>query len=126
MTKAQAIQQFWSQFGVKAYDENTVPTGANAPQLPYITYSSKTDSIGAVLALTGSVWDRSSSWATVESLVDSIAEAVGKNGYYIAKVDGGYMWITKGTPFAQRMADPNDDMIRRVYINLQCEFLTAY
>ena len=95
MTKAQALHKFWSQFGIPAYDENTVPTGENRPLLPYITYSVKTDSIGGILALTGSVWDKGTSWKTVEELAEDIAEAVGKDGYYITRVDGGYLWINK-------------------------------
>jgi hypothetical protein len=42
------------------------------------------------------------------------------------KFDGGRLYIAKGNPFAQRMADPNDDMIRRMYLNIQAEFLSAY
>ena len=126
MDKAQALQKFWESFGIPAYDENTVPTGENSPQTPYITYNSQTDSIGAILSLTGSIWYRSTSWALPEQKAAEIAQAVGGTGYYITAVDGGYLWITKGTPFAQRMADPEDDMIRRIYINLQGEFLTAY
>lgn len=34
--------------------------------------------------------------------------------------------LKRGSPFAQRMSDPNDDMIRRIYINITAEFLTAY
>ena len=105
MNKAEALQQFWSSFGLKAYDESTVPTGENAPEPPYITYNVQTDSIGGILLLTGSIWYRTSSWKEIE---------------------GGYMRVQKGNPFAQRMADPSDDMIRRMYINITVEFLTAY
>ena len=117
---------FWSGFGIKAYDENTVPTGENRPQMPYITYSVQTDSIGAILSLTGSIWYRATSWLMPEQKADEIARAVGGTGYYINHIDGGYLWITKGTPFAQRMSDPEDDMIRRIYIILHGEFLTAF
>ena len=40
MDKAQALHSFWSGFGLTAYDENTVPDGA---QLPYITYEVEGD-----------------------------------------------------------------------------------
>lgn len=126
MNKAEALHTFWSSFGLKAYDENTIPTGDKLPQLPYITYSTQTDSIGNILALTGSIWYRSSSWKEVEQKAEEVAEKVGKSGYYLCRLDNGYLWITKGTPFSQRMSDPADDMIRRVYINLHGEFLTAY
>lgn len=126
MTKAKAIHDFWASFGLKAYEETTVPTGESQPEPPYITYASRTDSIGNVISLTGSVWYRSMSWLTVEAKAEEIARKVGESGFYVAKVDGGYLWITKGSPFAQRIADPNDDTLRRIYINLQGEFLTEY
>ena len=121
MDKAQAIQKFWSSFGLEAYDENSVPQTA---QLPYITYRVSTGSFGQVLNLTGSIWYRSLSWAEISRKADEIARRIGI-GYSIDKVDGGYVWITQGTPFAQRMSD-EDASIRRIYINLNAEFLTAY
>ena len=121
MDKAQAIHKFWSGFGLTAYDENSVPL--NAP-LPYITYGVATGAIGDMVALSGSIWYRSTSWQAISQKADEIAEAIGY-GYAIEKVDGGYMWITRGTPFAQRMGD-EDASIRRIYINLSAEFLTAY
>lgn len=125
MTKDEAIQQFWSSFGLTAYDANTVPTGEDAPSLPYITYEVQTDSIGAILTLTGSLWYRSPSWRAISAKAEEIAEFIGY-GYHKIAVDGGYLWITKGQPFAQRMSDPEDDMIRRIFIMLNAEFLTAY
>lgn len=121
MDKAQAIHSFWSGFGLTAYDENSVPSDA---QLPYITYNVATGAIGDMVVLSGSVWYRSTSWQDISQKADEIAEAIGY-GYAIKEIDGGYVWITKGTPFAQRMGD-TDPSIRRIYINLNAEFLTAY
>lgn len=125
MDKWQAIDNFWNSFGWNAYDENSVDTGRFSPSLPYITYSAQTGSVGQILSLTGSLWDRSTSWQSVSNKADDIAEAIGY-GYSIEKVDGGYLWITKGQPFAQRMNDPDDSEIKRIYIVLSAEFLTAY
>ena len=122
MNKEQAIHKLWSSFGIPAYDEQTVPDDA---KMPYITYRVVTDSIGSPVNLTGSIWYRSTSWAEVTAKCEEIARSIGY-GFARVKVDGGYVWVTKGTPFAQRMSDPSDDMIRRLYINLQAEFLTAY
>lgn len=122
MDKEQAIYNFWSGFGVNAYEENTVPDDAI---MPYITYAPQTGSIDDVIMLTGSLWYHSTSWKDVSRKAEEIAQAVG-DGYYINKVDGGYLWITPGSPFSQHMSDPSDDMIRRIYINLNAEFLTAY
>jgi len=125
MDKAQAIQAFWEGFGLTAYDEATVPTAENAPPFPYITYSVVTDSIGNTVNLSGDIWYRSYSWQEVTKKANEIAEYIGY-GHRVMKIDGGYVWIVKGTPFAQRMGDDSDDQIRRIHINLQAEFLTAY
>lgn len=123
MDKEQAIHNFWSSFGLAAYDESTVPDDA---QPPYITYNVATGALEDFLALTGSVWYRSYSWAEISQKVQQIAEYIGAGGHRLLSVDGGYLFLTQGSPFSQRMADPNDDTIRRVYINLSAEFFTAY
>ena len=123
MTKEQAIQKFWESFDIPAYDEQTVPDDA---VMPYITYNIVTDSIGNVVNLAGSIWYRSTSWRLVTEKANQIAKYVGEYGFARYKLSDGYMWIAKGTPFSQRLSDPEDDMIRRIYINLQAEFLTAY
>ena len=120
MDKAQALYQFWSNF-LPAYDENNVPDDA---ELPYITYMTATDSLGYVVQLNGSIWYRSTRWDEITKKADEIAEYIGYGGK-VVKLDDGYMWLTKGTPFAQRMRD-EDDSIRRIYINIQAEYLTAY
>lgn len=121
--KDQAIHDFWSSFGIPAYDENSVPDEAT---MPYITYSSRTGALGDILTLSGSVWYKSFSWKDISLKKEEIAEKVGKSGYCIKSIEGGYLWITRGMPFAQRMSDPGSDLIRRIYINLNAEFLTAF
>lgn len=123
MDKEQAIQDFWSGFGIPAYDENTVPDGA---QMPYITYSVSTGSLDDTLMLSASVWYHSTSWQGVTQKVHEIAEYIGQGGHRIKAIEGGYLFITQGTPFSQRMSDPSDDMVRRIYINVNAEFFTAY
>jgi len=39
--------------------------------------------------------------------------------------DDGYLYLTKGTPFIQRMPDVSDT-VKRIYINIMVEFLSAY
>lgn len=123
MDKAQAIQTFWESFGIPAYDETTVPSDA---VMPYITYAVNTDSLGNVVNMYASLWYHSTSWKDISEKTEQIARyIVGMNPPSI-KFAGGRLYIAKGTPFAQRMADPNDDMIRRMYINIQAEFLSAF
>lgn len=121
--KAQALQEFWSSFGLPAYDAITVPDDA---QMPYITYTVATDSMDSVLPLNASLWYRSSSWAEISRKAEEIARAIAEHGYMIYNVEGGYLWLVKGTPFAQRMRDENDSSIRRIYLNITAEYLTAY
>lgn len=125
MDKWQAINTFWNSFDIPAYDAASVFSGDNSPEPPYITYEAQTGGIGQVLTLTASLWYRSSSWEPVSKKAEQIAEHIGA-GYAIKEVDGGYLWIVRGQPFAQRMSDPEDDMIRRIYLITNAEFLTAY
>ena len=125
MDKAQFIDNFWYSFGLDAYDESTVPTGKDAPQPPYITYSVSTDSLGYPVQLSGSLWYWSNSWEEISKKADEIAECLGVGGK-VLPIDSGYVWIDKGHPFAQRMLDNSNSTIKRIYINIQAEFLTAY
>lgn len=122
MTKSQALNQFWGGFGVPAYDENSVPDDA---VFPYITYTESLDSLGNVLTLTANIWDKSTSWKFVTDKQEEIARRIGEYGHYMVPLDGGGLYLTKGTPFAQRMADSDND-IKRVYLVVMGEFLTKY
>ena len=128
MNKAQAIYSFWSSFGIPAYDQNTIPNADDKadhrPEPPYITYEVIEDSLNTPVALSGLIWYRSTSWKDITLKAGEIAADIGY-GHKIIKIDGGYLYITKGIPFAQRMSD-EDDSIRRMYINLMVEFLTAF
>lgn len=125
MNKPQAIYGFWSGFGLAAFDETTVPTGDDAPLFPYITFNVVTDNIGNEVGLSGSLWYRSTDWTAIDQKAEEIEKALYDMTSPI-KIDGGFLWLKRGSPFAQRMSDPNDDMIRRIYINITAEFLTAY
>lgn len=124
MTKEGALYLFWSSFGLTAYEENTVPTGEDAPKFPYLTYSVSTDEMGREIALNTSLWYRSDSWVEINAKTEDIAEKIGRGGYLV-HFDGGSIWIKKGQPFAQNMGDESDDMIRRKYLNILAEYLSA-
>jgi hypothetical protein len=126
VNKAQTIHSFWSGFGLKAYDENTIPTGDNSPDLPYITYSVSTDSLGNPVSMYGNIYDRSTSWKLVEDKAEEIAKAIVNMQPPTLKFNDGRIYITKGTPFSQRMSDASNDTIRRLYINISVEYLSAY
>ena len=120
MDRFQALQNFWSSFGLKAYDESTVPSNAKTP---YITYSASTAGLNETVMLSASLWYRSTSWSDASEKADEINAEIGMNGNFI-KFDDGVIWIVRGTPFAQRMSD-EDDSIRRIYINVSAEFISA-
>lgn len=124
MTKEQALHSFWSSFGLTAYEENSVPSGENKPDLPYITYSVSTDSFGNDVALNANLWYRGTSWSTVNDKAAEISAAISSGGKLL-DCNGGCIWVKRGTPFAQNMSDPMDDLIKRKYINITVEFMTV-
>ena len=121
MTKAAAIYQFWSGFGLTAYEENTVPTDA---AFPYVTYQLVTDSFDREVAATASLWYRSESWTAINAKTEEISRYIGGGGRLI-DCDGGFIWLKRGSPFAQNMGDESDDLIKRKYINVTVEYMTA-
>ena len=124
MDKSQAVFNFWNTFDLPVYDEQTVPTGSEKLPMPYLTYSTVLDSEGNVVQLNASLWYQSTSWAAISKKAEEISKRITAGGTVI-KIDGGYVWLCRGTPFAQRMADTSDPDIRRIYINVQAEYLTA-
>ena len=121
MTKAAAIYQFWNSFGLTAYEENSVPDDA---AFPYITYQLVTDSFDREIPLTASIWYRSESWAGINAKAEEISQKISRGGKIIP-CDGGAIWLKRGQPFAQSMGDESDDLIKRKYLNITAEFMTA-
>ena len=121
MTKAQAIYNFWSSFGIPAYEENSVPDEA---QLPYITYEYISDSFGSELLLTASIWERSNSWVSINSKAETIAQRLA-GGVSLPCEDGGVI-LWRGTPFAQSMTDDSDKEVKRILLQIRAEFITLY
>ena len=127
MTKEAALYKFFSSFGIPAYEENTVPTDKDEPELPkfpYLTYSVVTGSLGEECALTVNLWYRSSSWTAINAKAEEIGYTIGRGGK-VVRCDGGAIWIKRGIPFAQSMGDPEDNLIKRKYMNITAEYLTA-
>ncbi len=124
MTKAGAIYNFWSQFGLDTYEENSVFDMEGKPDFPYLTYELNTDSFDGAIPLSCSLWYRSTSWVKANAKAKEISETIGQGGVLVPFSDG-YIWITRGSPFAQNMGDSSDDLIKRVVINISAEFFTA-
>lgn len=119
MNKIQALNFFWSSFGLKAYDETSVPDDAT---LPYITYEGSSDEFDRKIAQTASIWYRSFSWKGIELKQLEISQFIGRGGTLV-QYDGSSVWIAKGSPWSQRMSDASDDTIRRIVLNVEVEFL---
>lgn len=120
MDKAQALYEFWSGFGLPAYDEQVVPVDA---ALPYITYETATGSLGDVLTLSASLWYSSESWRGISEKAAEIEAAIG--AFAALRTDGGGLLIFKGAPFARRLGDPDDRKIKRIILQIRAEFLSA-
>ena len=124
MNKEQALQWFWSGFSsggnnIPAYDNSSVPDTATFPRL---TYEGQSDNFDRPVASTVSIWTRGTSWAQAEAIKHDIEAAITRGGC-IVKYDGGALWIKRGTPFSLRLGETDDDMIRRIVINLEYEFV---
>ena len=117
---AQTWNDFLASFGLPVYDENTVPEDAAMPRL---TYSWSESELDAPVALSVSLWYRSKSWKDITLMAENLYDEVGYAGKVLPIV-GGYLWIKRGSPFSQRVSDP-DDGIRRILINFTVEFLRA-
>lgn len=123
MNSAQVLQQFWSGFGLKAYDENTVPESAMATNGDkYLTYNVSSAYFDEPVMMSASLWYKSQSWAEITEKAMEIGKLIGLSGEIIP-FDGGKLWIKRGTPFAQRMSDENEQ-IRRIYMNVEVEYFT--
>lgn len=118
MNRTQALDSFWNSFGLSAYDEGTVPDKA---KLPYITYNVASDDFNHPVALNASIWYRDKSWMNIDSKAEEVSNRIGLGGITVPYENGG-MIIRKGSPFSQRVRD-EDDSIRRIYINVEIEFI---
>jgi hypothetical protein len=124
MDKEQALHQFWSSFGLTAYDENTVPDNALTINFrKYLTYNVATAALDEPTPLYANLWYKSSSWDEITAKANEIAGKISLVGSF-TDYDGGTLWITRGKPFSQRMPD-DDDTIRRIYVNVTAEFISA-
>lgn len=120
MDRWESIYNFWSSFGIPAYEENSVPDLQDLT-FPYLTYQASSAGFDESASANVSVWTKNTSWAQADALSDSIETAL-KDGGQVLHYDGGLIWITPGTPFAQNMGDPSDDRIKRKLLSVQMNF----
>ena len=118
MNKEQALQEFWSGFDIPAYDENSVPDNAT---LPYITYTVAVDGFDRPVSLQAAIWYKDTSWEAITNKAEEIAQTIGRGGVMKSYMNG-CVWLKMGTPFEQRIPTL-DDMIKRITINIEAEFI---
>lgn len=117
-----ALQDFWSSFGLTAYEESTVPDKAlSLNGGKYLTYEERRSGFDEPAAASASLWYRSRSWTDVLDKAEEIFEAL-KDGGRMVPYRGGALWVKPGAPFYQRMPAEIDG-VRRIYINVVLEFL---
>ncbi len=118
MDKFQALDVFWNSFDIPAYDEASVPEDRGDF---YITYNAVTDSLDRAVPMSASIWKTdTTSWSEISQKAEQISDALIQ--VKTIPLDIGYLYITRGQPFAQRMREENDT-VKRIYINIMTEFL---
>lgn len=121
MTKAAALYEFFSSFGLTAYPATSVSKDVI---FPYLTYELVVDSFdGGEVALTVNLWFYTSSEAIPNAKAQEIADAIGAGGKLLP-CDGGYIWVKRGKPWCQSLPDDTAPDIKRRYLNVTVEYLT--
>ena len=120
MTKDKALHAWFSQF-LTAYPTSNVPEDATFPWLTYELITGAWDS--GEISLTVNLWYYTESEAIPNAKAQEISAAIGYGGTVIP-CDGGYIWIKRGTPWCQNIADETDKNIKRRYLNITAEYLT--
>lgn len=121
MTKAAALQAFFSSFGIPAYTASSVPNDAVFPWLTYELVTGAFD--GAPISLTVNLWYYTDSEAVPNAKAQEISDEIGRGGK-VVPCDGGYIWIKRGSPWCQSIIDETNKNIKRRYINVTADFLT--
>lgn len=117
--KYQALHNFYSSFGVSAYEENSVPETA---KLPYITYEVITSEFdGENIALSCQIYDKSNSLTRLNQLTEQLSERLRGGCKLIC--DDGYIMLYRGEPFAQTHPT-GDKTVKAKYINITADYIT--
>ena len=120
MTKDKALHAWISQF-LPAYPTSNVPKDATFPWLTYELITGSWESGG--IALTVNLWYYTESEAIPNAKAQEISDAIGMGGAFVP-YDGGAMWIKRGSPWCQNIADESDKNIKRRYLNITVEYLS--
>lgn len=118
MTADKALHQFFNSFDIPAFPETAVP---DKQEMPYITYSFATSAFDDLpVGLVANIWYKTESEAIPTAKGMQIGDAIGRGGCLVS-VDGGYIWLTKGSPFLRAVPD-EENTIKRRSLNITAEF----
>lgn len=121
MTKGAALHKFFNSFGIPGYPSSFVPDDS---VFPWLTYDVVTGSIeDGENSIAVNLWYYGESEATPNAKAQEIADHIGYGGRTIP-VDGGYIWIKRGSPWCQNLIDDNNSNIKRRLLNISAEYLT--
>lgn len=121
MTKAAALQSFFSSFGIPAYPSSSVPEDAI---FPWLTYDLTVDAWeSGEVGLTVNLWYYTASEKVPNDKALEISRAIGIGGR-VLPCDDGYIWLKRGSPWCQSLQDDTDKNIKRRYINVSAEYFT--
>lgn len=120
-TKAAALHEFFSSFGLPAYPVSSVPEDTVFPWLTYelITSAWEEGEVGIVVNL----WYYTESEATPNAKAEEISKAIGLGGATLP-CDDGLIWVKRGSPWCQSLRDDTDPLIKRRYLNISAEYMT--
>lgn len=120
-TPEAAIYSYLSSFGIPAYAATATPSDA---EFPYITYDLVLGEwLQGEVNMPVNVWYRTDSEAEPNAKVREISRSI--DGGVLLACDGGFVWVKKGSPWAQAVrVEGEDDRIKRRYVNINLEFLT--
>lgn len=120
-TKAAALHEFFSSFGLPAFPVSSVPEDTVFPWLTYelITSAWEEGEVGIVVNL----WYYTESEATPNAKAEEISKAIGLGGATLPCGDG-LIWVKRGSPWCQSLRDDTDPLIKRRYINISAEYMT--
>lgn len=121
MTKDKALYAWFNSF-MQAFPSTAVPEDVVFPWMTYelVTGSWESGEVG----LTVNLWFKTESEAIPNAKAQELSDLIGMGGTVIP-CDGGYIWLKRGAPWCQSLADEADSTIKRRYINISAEYLTA-
>lgn len=122
MRKDKALYNWFQQFDIPFYPTTALPPAKDII-FPYGTYEPIFGRSGDITNISVNLYYLTESEATPNAKADEIGDAIGMGGV-IVECDEGAMWIRTGSPFSQGLLDPDNQNIKRRYIQTSIEFLT--